>query len=118
MFSFPFLQAQAAGGSNMMMMVTIGLLFLIMYFFIMRPQQQKQKETEKMVAALKKGDKIITIGGIHGVVSSTRDATVIVKVDDDAKIEFSRSAIATVVVDKPASDKSKKDSSKEDSSDK
>ncbi|MGL4987264.1 MAG: preprotein translocase subunit YajC [Treponemataceae bacterium] len=115
MFNFPLLQAQAAGGSNLMMMVTIGLLFLIMYFFIMRPQQKKQKETEKMISALKKGDKIITIGGIHGVVSSTRDLTVIVKVDDDAKIEFSRSAIATVVVDKPAATKA--ESKKEKSSD-
>ena len=49
-----------------------------------------------MIAALKKGDKVVTIGGIHGVVSSTKEKTVIVKVDDNCKIEFSRSAIAGV----------------------
>ncbi len=61
-----------------------------------------------MIAALKKGDKIITIGGIHGTVSSTKEKTVIVKVDDNTKIEFLRSAISTVVTDK-AEKNSKKD---------
>ena len=58
-----------------------------------------------MINALKKGDKIVTIGGIHGVVSSTKEKTVIVKVDDNCKIEFSRSAIAGVESDKPAETK-------------
>ena len=49
-----------------------------------------------MLSALKKGDKIVTIGGIHGVISSVKEQTVIVKVDDSCKIEFNRSAIATV----------------------
>jgi len=72
-------------------------IIAIFYLFIIRPQNKKQKETEKMIKALKKGDKVITIGGINGVVSSTKETTVIVKVDDGAKIEFNRSAIAAVV---------------------
>ena len=60
-----------------------------------------------MIDALKKGDKVITIGGIHGVISSVKDQTVIVKVDDDAKIEFTRSAIASVIVDKPVKEEEK-----------
>ena len=72
------------------------LIIAIFYFFLIRPQNKKQKETEKMINALKKGDKIVTIGGIHGVVSSTKEKTVIVKVDDNCKIEFSRCAIAGV----------------------
>jgi len=83
------------------------LIIGIFYFFLIRPQNKKQKETEKMINALKKGDKVVTIGGIHGVVSSTKEKTVIVKVDDNCKIEFSRSAIAGVEADKPA--ESKKD---------
>lgn len=83
------------------------LIIGIFYFFLIRPQNKKQKETEKMINALKKGDKVVTIGGIHGVVSSTKEKTVIVKVDDNCKIEFSRSAIAGVETDKPA--ESKKD---------
>jgi preprotein translocase subunit YajC len=50
-----------------------------------------------MLSALKKGDKIVTIGGIHGVIQSVKEGTVVVKVDDSTKIEFSRSAIASVV---------------------
>ena len=87
-------------------------IFAIFYFFLIRPQNKKQKETEKMIAALKKGDKVGTIGGIHGVISSTKEKTVVVKVDDNTKIEFNRTAIATVVTDKPADvkeEKSKKD---------
>lgn len=81
------------------------LIIAIFYFFLIRPQNKKQKETEKMINALKKGDKIVTIGGIHGVVSSTKEKTVIVKVDDNCKIEFSRSAIAGVESDKLAETK-------------
>lgn len=97
---------QAAGGSSSMLMSVLpfGLIILIFYFFIIRPQNKKQKETEKMLAALKKGDKIVTVGGIHGVISSTKEKTVIVKVDDNTKIEFSRAAIASVVTDKAEKD--------------
>ena len=90
--------AAAGEGSLLMTVVPFALIFIIFYFFLIRPQNKKQKETEKMIAALKKGDKIVTIGGIHGTVAQTKEKTVIVKVDDNAKIEFSRSAIASVVV--------------------
>ena len=84
----------------------------IFYFFLIRPQNKKQKETEKMLSALKKGDKVVTIGGIHGVISSVKEKTVIVKIDDNCKVEFNRSAISGVESDKSAEakeDKSKKD---------
>ena len=104
-----FLQAAGATGaeaapvgSTFGMLIPLVLVMLIMYFFMIRPQNKKQKETEAMIAALKKGDKVVTIGGIHGVVSSTKDSTVILKVEDGTKIEFNKSAVATVVVDKPA----------------
>ena len=87
--------AGALGGSMASAFLPLVAIFVIFYFFLMRPQSKKQKETEKMINSLKKGDKVITIGGIHGVVSSLKEKTVIIKVDDDAKIEFNRSAIAT-----------------------
>ncbi len=93
--------AAAPEGSLLMTFLPFVLIFVIFYFFIIRPQNKKQKDTERMISALKKGDKVVTIGGIHGVVSSTKEQTVIVKVDDDTKIEFSRSAVASVVTDKP-----------------
>ncbi|MBQ0166137.1 MAG: preprotein translocase subunit YajC [Treponema sp.] len=83
-------------------LIMFALIFVIFYFFIIRPQNKKQKETEKMIASLKKGDKIITIGGIHGTVAATKEQTVIIKVDDNTKIEFNRTAISSVIVDKPA----------------
>lgn len=107
MYIVPVLQAAAQQGGIISMVLPIALIFVIFYVFIIRPQNKKQKETQKMIDALKKGDKVITIGGIHGVISSVKDQTVIVKVDDDAKIEFTRSAIASVIVDKPAKEEEK-----------
>lgn len=62
-----------------------------------------------MLAALKKGDKVVTIGGIHGVVSSVKEKTVVVKVDDNCKMEFSRSAISGIDAGEVKDEKSKKD---------
>ena len=95
--------ATSTTGSFGSLIVTVVLMIGIFYFFLIRPQNKKQKEMEKMLAALKKGDKVVTIGGIHGVVSSTKEKTVILKVDDNTKLEFNRSAIASV--DKPEAEK-------------
>lgn len=96
----PFLQAAgsapSASGSLLGTLFPFLLIIVIFYFFLIRPQNKKQKETEKMLNALKKGDKVITIGGIHGVVSSVKEKTVILKVDDDCKMEFNRTAISSV----------------------
>lgn len=104
----PFLQAAESTTAGFAMSVMpFVLIIIIFYFFIIRPQNKKQKETQKMLDALKKGDKVVTIGGIHGVISSVKEHSVIVKVDDNAKIEFNRSAISGVVTDKLVSAKEK-----------
>ncbi len=117
MFFVPLLQAAgaASGSQTLMSVVPFILIIAIFYFFIIRPQNKKQKETQKMIDALKKGDKVVTIGGIHGLVSQTKEKTVIIKVDEGVKIEVNRSAIAGVVTDNaPASKSDKKaDESKE-----
>lgn len=95
------LQAAASSTGQMVStLVTFGLVFVVFYFLIIRPQNKKQKEAKKMIDAVKKGDKVVTIGGVHGTVHSVKEGTVIVKVDDDCRIEFSKSAIATVVAPK------------------
>lgn len=113
----PLLQAApnatSTTGSFGSLIVTVVLMIGIFYFFLIRPQNKKQKEMEKMLSALKKGDKVVTIGGIHGVVSSTKEKTVILKVDDNTKLEFNRSAIASVV--KPEAEK--KDAAKAEAKD-
>jgi preprotein translocase subunit YajC len=93
-----------AGAGGLGMFLPLILIVLIMYVFMIRPQNKKQK----MLDALQKGDKVVTIGGIHGTISSVKkeSGTVIVKVDDNAKIEFNRSAIASVVTEKKAEPKS------------
>jgi preprotein translocase subunit YajC len=83
-------------GSLVSTIVTFGLVFVIFYFLIIRPQNKKQKQMQQMIAGVKKGDKVVTIGGIHGVVASVKESTVVVKVDDGTRIEFSKSAISSV----------------------
>jgi preprotein translocase subunit YajC len=67
-----------------------------MYFLIIRPQRKKQKETQNMLSALKKGDRVTSIGGIKGVVHQVKEDTIVVKVDDSTKLEFTKSAIGGV----------------------
>ena len=87
----------APGGmSGLMQFLPFIAIIAIFYFLIIRPQNKKQKETQKMLAALKKGDRVVTIGGINGTIQSVREKTIVVKVDDNTKIEFLRSAISTV----------------------
>jgi preprotein translocase subunit YajC len=110
------LQAEGAGpAGSIMTFLPFVLIIAVFYFLIIRPQNKKQKETQKMLAALKKGDKVVTIGGIHGTVSSVKENTVVVKVDDTTKLEFTRSAIATVA-DVSKEQESSKDSKEESAS--
>lgn len=111
---FPLL-AQAAepqppggGGSMLIPMVCV---FVIMYFLMIRPQQKKQKELQQRVASLKTGDKVVTSGGIHGIVANVKDgATLSLKIADNVKIEVDKSAIAIIEGDPaPAAAAAKKE---------
>ena len=100
-------------GSMYTTLVTFVLIILIFYFLIIRPQKKRDKEAKKMLEAMKKGDKVVSIGGIHGTIVQVKDQTVVVKVDDSARIEFTKSAIASVVSkDKSAPQKVKKEEEK------
>jgi len=88
--------AEGQGGGGWMGLLMFPAIIAIFYFLIIRPQNKKQKETKKMLEALKKGDRVVTIGGIHGTIQNVRTNTVIVKVDESVKLEFSRSAISTI----------------------
>jgi preprotein translocase subunit YajC len=107
--ALPLLQAEPGGpGQLITTFVTFGLVFVIFYFLIIRPQNKKQKEQKAMLDALKKGDKVVTIGGIRGVVQSIKEDTLKVKVDTNTVLEMSRSAVSSVV-DKSSSAKKKKE---------
>ena len=70
-------------------------IFLIFYFLVLRPQSKKRKDTKVYLESLKKGDKVVTIGGVHGVITAIRDdaSTLTLKVDDDTKIEIDKAAV-------------------------
>ena len=77
--------------------VPMTLLFIMMYFLMIRPQKKRQMEQQRLVSALKTGDRVVTNSGIHGLISNVKDTTVVVKVADNVKIEFEKSAISNVV---------------------
>jgi len=97
----------ATGGSLITSFIPFIAIIAIFYFLIIRPQNKKRKETDKMLSALKKGDKVVTIGGLHGTIQSVKESTVIIKADDNVKLEFLRSAVSSVVL--PSKDKDDKD---------
>lgn len=100
LFSLPLFQVAGlfGGGAEMTMLVPMVAVFVIFYFLMIRPQRKKEKDRQTMIGAVKKGDKITSIGGIKGVVTSVKENTVMVKVDDNAKLEFTKAAISSVDV--------------------
>lgn len=72
------------------------LMFAIFYFLLIRPQQKRQKAVQQMQSALKKGDKIVTIGGMHGIVDAIDEGQVVVKSGDGSRLTFDRAAIREV----------------------
>ncbi|SDK51677.1 preprotein translocase subunit YajC [Sediminibacillus albus] len=73
------------------------LMFVIFYFLLIRPQQKKQKQVRQMQSDLKKGDKIVTIGGMHGTVHALDEGTLVLTVQDGTKLTYDRSAVREVV---------------------
>ena len=90
--------AEGGGSSIVPTLITFGLVFVIFYFLIIRPQNKKKKDTENMLKALKKGDRVVSIGGIHGTIQSAKEDKVVLKLEgSDTRMTFSRSAISNVV---------------------
>lgn len=87
-------QAAIGGGGIFGQVFLFGSIILIMYFFMIRPQQKKQKETKKFIEEIKKGDDVVTIGGIHGKVYSVDGDTVQLELDRGLKVKIEKSAIS------------------------
>ena len=90
-------QGGSSEGSLISTLVMFGLIIGIFYFLILRPQQKRQKEKQRMLDALKKGDKVVTAGGMYGTVAGIDDKTVLLQVSDNVKMKFERSAISVIV---------------------
>ncbi|HMM12899.1 MAG TPA: preprotein translocase subunit YajC [Bacteroidales bacterium] len=87
--------AEGQQGGGFMSFLPLILIMVVFYFFFIRPQMRKAKEQKQFRESLKKGDKIITIGGVHGKVSEVRETTLIIEVANDVRIEVEKSAVVS-----------------------
>jgi len=72
------------------------LIFVIFYFLLIRPQQKRAKEHRQMLESIKRGDKVITSGGVYGLVESVSDKTVVLKIADNVKVKFGKGYVAAI----------------------
>jgi preprotein translocase subunit YajC len=97
----PFLpvlaQAQPAPtGFDPTFFIMMGLMFVVFYFFIIRPQRRREDQRRAMINAVQKGDRIVTVGGIHATVLKVEDTSILAEVDQNVKLRFEKSAVASV----------------------
>ena len=95
-------QAQSASpaaspGAGLINLLPFVFIFIAMYYVMIRPQRRRQQEQQRLVAALKTGDRVVTASGIHWLISNVKETTVILKVADNVKIEIEKSAVANVL---------------------
>lgn len=91
-------QILAGGGQGMQSILMLGLMVIVFYFFMIRPQMKKQKELKKFREALKTGDKIVSIGGIHGKILEVTDTTVLIQ-SEGTKLRLEKSAVSQAMED-------------------
>ncbi|MCU6600412.1 preprotein translocase subunit YajC [Peribacillus frigoritolerans] len=77
------------------------LMFVLFYFLLIRPQQKRQKATQSMQSSLKKGDKVATIGGMHGTIDAIDEQQIVIKSPDGTKLTFDRAAIREITESAP-----------------
>ena len=104
--SLPTVLAQAASGSGSMNILFFGALFAIMYFVLIRPQQKQAKEQQTLIAALKKGDDVITSSGILGKVFAVDEKVITVEIARDVKVRMLKSSVQGKVTVEPRTEKS------------
>jgi preprotein translocase subunit YajC len=89
-----FILLQAGGGGDYTMLFLLAGFAIIFYFFMIRPQQKKQKDQKRFIDNIKKGDQVVTIGGIHGRVASIEGDTIVLDVEKGGKIRFEKTSIS------------------------
>ena len=91
------MQPQGQESNPWMSMLPLLLIIVVFYFFMIRPQMKRQKEIRKFRESLAKGDKVVTNGGIHGIIAGLEEKTALLQISDNTKIKIDRSAITTVL---------------------
>ena len=97
MFAFSGPSGTDGGPSLITSFIPILLIFVIFYFLLIRPQQKKQRHHQSMVSSLRKGDRIVTNGGVYGTVVDVKEHIIVLRISEDVKIELVKSAVATVI---------------------
>ncbi len=93
------MESAAQGGSAMQMLIPFLLIIAVFYFIVILPARKQQKRKEQMIAGLKKGDRVVTSGGIYGTVSLVEEQSLLIKVAENTKIRVAKSAVASPVGD-------------------
>ena len=103
--AYALAQAPNSGGSQgvLMQVLFFAAIFAIFYFLLIRPQQKQKKDRETMIASVKKGDRVVTTSGLHGTVVGLNEQTVTLKVADQVRLDFDRTALGRIV--RPTADK-------------
>jgi preprotein translocase subunit YajC len=94
---FQYAAGQSGGTGLMTMVLSFAFMFAVFYFVLIRPQKKKQQSRNQMLSTLKKGDKIVTIGGLHGTILEITNENVVLLVNDVTKLTFERSAISHAI---------------------
>ncbi len=84
---------QGTAGSSASMWIMLILIFVVMWFFMIRPQRKQQKELQQFRSSLKKGDKVVTVGGIYGEIVEVNEKTALIKVDGDTKLRVDKNGL-------------------------
>ena len=85
------------GGNTLVGFLPIILIFVIFYFLLIRPQQKRQRDHQNMLDRISKGDHVVTSGGMHGTVVGVKDGVVVLKIAENVKVEFAKSAISAII---------------------
>jgi preprotein translocase subunit YajC len=89
-------QSGQGGGDFTTTILMFAVIIAIFYFMILRPQQKRQKDRQKLLESMKKGDKVITAGGLHGTIVGIEDKTLLLQIADNVKVKVERSSISIV----------------------
>ncbi len=93
-FTFGYAQTEPPARNPLGSLLPLILIILVIYFLMFLPQQRRQKRHQAMISQIKKGDRVVTTTGIHGVISEVKETTFIIKIDENTKMEIEKGAIA------------------------
>ena len=87
---------QSSAVNPLIQFLPLILIFVIFYFLLIRPQKQKEKEHQKMLMGIAKNDEVVTLGGIHGTIVNVKEKTLILRIDENVKMEIEKNSIAYI----------------------